>query len=477
MVRYDLVVLGGGAAGEKGAAQAAWFGKRVAVVEAAREPGGATAAATVPSKTLRETALTLSGFKARRLHGVELGLGRDLTVQDFLRHERAVKAAERERIRTNLSRHGVELVQGHGRFVDPHTLEVTAPGLPTRLLEAEHVLVATGSRPRWPAGLPASDAIFDSETILELTRLPRRLAILGGGVIGCEYACVFAALGVAVRLVHARPRLLEFLDRDLSARLETAMWRAGIELALGSRMVSVRAEAGGLALELEGAGPWQGDTLLLAIGRDARTEGLGLEVAGVATCDHGRIRVDHRYRTTAPHVAAAGDVIGPPALASTSMEQARTAVISLLSLPAYKDGLAPILPTGIYTIPEISAAGLTAEEAAARGIETVTGVARYDHNVRGMIVGDRDGFLKLVFARDGMKLLGVHALGEGATELVHLGLVALATGAGADLFIDLCFNYPTLGELYKYATYAALGEAARLAGSTPPGVPGPASGS
>ncbi len=455
---YDLVVLGSGPAGEKGAAQAAYFGKRVALVE--REPvlGGAAAnTGTLPSKTLRETALTLSGFRARGLYGVDLSLRRQATVRDFLHRERQVVDAERARVGANLDRHRIDTFTGTASFVDANTVRVTAPGRAPLLLRAGVFLIATGSAPRRPAEFPADHPlIYDSDTILRLGAMPRRLIVVGGGVIGCEYACTFAALGVEVALIDGRDVLLPFLDRELSLALKEALVRLGVRLVLNDKVRACRAGAADVQLDLVSGLKLAADAVLVAAGRSSNTADLDLAAAGLATGERGLIEVDGHFRTQVPHLYAAGDVIGFPALASTSMEQARLAMVHAFDLK-YKTDIAPVLPYGIYTIPEVAMAGETEESLKAKGVEYVVGRARYDQNARGIIIGDEHGFLKLIFRRDDLRLLGVHVIGEIASEISHIGLTALMAGAGCDLFIRTCYNYPTLGDLYKYATYDAMG--------------------
>ncbi|MCZ7647520.1 MAG: Si-specific NAD(P)(+) transhydrogenase [Planctomycetota bacterium] len=459
---YDLVVLGSGAAGEKGAAQAAYFGKRVAMVEKDYYLGGATAGTTVPSKTLRETAVTLSGVHARQLHGVDISLHGHVSVQDFLHHERVVKQTERQRVETNMERHKVDIFKGHGQFKDPHTIEVVAPGKEPEVLKADVVLITTGSRPRRPDNFPNDPRIYDSDTILQMKRMPKSMCVVGGGVIGCEYACIFSCLNVDVSLIHGRDILLDFLDRDISFGLRNCMEKLGVNLLMPKRLESVAAEKDGIRMTLQGGETILVEAVMLATGRQSNTDTINLDKAGVELGKYGLIKVNSDYQTNVEHIYAAGDVIGAPALASTGMEQARFAIMKAMKLPNYKNVVAPILPAGIYTIPECSSAGMTEEQCKEKKIPYVTGMAKYSQNARGMIIGDYDGFLKLVYNRDSMKLIGVHVIGEIASELVHLGLAAMTMGATNELFINTCFNYPTLGEMYKYATYDAMGKKAKL---------------
>lgn len=458
MFDYDLVVIGSGPAGEKGAAQAAYFGRRVALVEKQPLLGGAAAnTGTLPSKTLRETALYLSGFRQRGLYGVEFALKREATVRDFLHREKLVTARERDRVAENLRRHEVTVVHGEASFVDQHTIVVRGDEGQEQRLTASVFLVATGSSPYHPPELPFEDPrVYDSDTILELTEIPPSLAVVGGGVIGCEYACLFAALGVKVTLVDGKETLLPFLDGEVSSALRTSMQGLGITLAMPDGVDSVKAGDADLAVSLRSGKVLDVHTLLAASGRTGNSAGLDLESLGVDVGRRGVVEVNDHYQTAVPYIYAAGDLIGFPALASTSMEQARLAMVHAFDL-RYKTSLAPVLPYGIYTIPEVSMAGATEESLAADGVDYVAGRATYAGNARGQIIGEGAGLLKLLFARGDMRLLGVHVIGEQASELVHIGLTGLLTAATADLFIQTCFNYPSLSEAYKYATYDALG--------------------
>ena len=461
---YDLVVIGSGPAGEKGAAQAAYFGKRVALVE--RDPvlGGASCnTGTLSSKTLRESALALSGFHSRELFGVDLAVRRGATVQDFLRHERRVVSAERDAIVANVRRHEIDTYHGQASFADPHTVRIDAEGEEPIFLHGEIVLIATGSSPQWPAQFNFDhERVWDSDQIVNLAFMPGRLAVIGGGVIGCEYACTFAALGVDVYLVDGRTDLLDFLDRDIWAVLEKAMVALGVRFMKGERVLECVAGDDGVSLSLTSGRTVEADAVLVAAGRVANTAHLNLDAAGLKADDRGRIGVNEHYQTAVKHIYAAGDVVGFPALASTSMEQARLAMVDAFDLK-YKKSAAPVLPLGVFTIPEVSAAGETENSLRTKGIPYIVGRAFYDANARGKIIGDREGLLKLLFREHDMKLLGVSVVGEGATELVHIGVMALMLEADHNLFIETCFNYPTLGQLYKYATYDAMGSATKKA--------------
>jgi NAD(P) transhydrogenase len=458
---YDLVVIGSGPAGEKGAAQAAYFGKRVALIEREDALGGAACnTGTLPSKTLRETAVTLSAFRSRDLYGIDLSLRRQVTVQDLMLRAGAVKSTERLEIANNVKRHQIDLFNGSGSFAGPNEIWVTDDEGGRVVLQSEKFLIASGSSPRRLDSYPLEDPrVWDSDQILNLERMPRRMAIVGAGVIGCEYACVFAALGVEVFLIHDREHILPFLDRDVCTVLQSRMGALGVTFLLGDKVIGCKAMKRGIRIELQSKSLLT-DAVLVAAGRTGNVAALNLGAVGISPNKSGFIQVNENFQTEAPHVYAAGDVIGFPALASTSMEQARMAMVHAFDLK-YKKSVARVLPLAIYTIPEVAAAGETEMSLLENGVEYVVGRAYYDRNARGKIIGDREGMLKLLFRRDDMKLLGVGVVGEMASEVVHVGLIALMVDAGTDLFIETCFNYPTLGQLYKYATYDAMQQRAR----------------
>jgi NAD(P) transhydrogenase len=454
---FDLIAIGCGPAGEKAGAQAAYFGKRVAVIEGGEHVGGSCInTGTVPSKTLRESALYFSGLKQRGLYGIDYSLKENLTVHDFMHHERAVVEMERQRILKNLAVHQIELVRGRASFDDAHTVSVnSADGV--RQLRGEVILISTGSKPHRPAEITFDDVrVFDSDTFLRMGRIPQSLAVIGGGVIGCEYASIFAALGVQVTLVDGRDRLLPFLDGEISERLRVRLAALGMQFWFNERPKEVQSTASDVRLVMKSGKTLQVESALFAAGRRAAVDGLSLEKAGLAVNQYGYISVDEHYRTAVPNIYAAGDVIGFPALASTSMEQGRVAVCHAFDFK-YKQRVASMLPMGIYTIPEISSAGETEESCQEKKIDYCVGRALYANNARGHIIGDTAGMLKLIFARADKKLLGVSIIGESATELIHIGLMVLDHNQTIDEFIEQVFNYPTLSETYKYAAYEGLG--------------------
>jgi NAD(P) transhydrogenase len=456
---YDLVVLGGGPAGIVGAATAANFGKSVALIEDSIELGGAGInTGTVPSKTLRETALTLSGARSRELYGVDLSLRRGATVEDFLRHERAVKQSLNEMVVHRFDAAAVDVYHGTGEFEDPHTIRILgAAGAVPERVRGGHILIATGSSPLRPEMFPFDGSeVYDSDTILELKELPKRMAVVGAGTIGCEYACIFAALQAEVHVIDGRSNLLPFLDKEIACVLRQAMEKNGVIFHWTTRVEGCDAAyRNGVCLTLSAGAPLEVDAVLIAAGRKSNTDRLNLAAAGLVAGERGLITVNDCFQTQVDHIYAAGDVIGPPALASTSMEQARHAMRHAFGDESVTH-LPPILPTGVYTIPEIGMIGDTEEQLNEKGVPYVAGHAPYDGNARGKIIGDSSGMLKLLFHREDWKLLGVHAIGEQATELVHVGLMAMLCGGTAGLFDQACFNIPTLGQLYKQAALDAM---------------------
>jgi NAD(P) transhydrogenase len=459
---FDLIVIGSGPAGEKGAAQAAYFGKRVALVERERRLGGAGVnTGTLPSKTLRETALYFSGLRQRGLYGIDYSIKRELTVPDFMYRKDHVVRSMWAMIDANLERHRIELVPGYGEFEDPHTLRVTNMDGGVRRLSAPVILIATGSYPNWPEGVARDpERLYDSDTILEMDRIPSSLAVVGAGVIGCEYATMFRAMGVEVSLLCGQDRLLPFLDEEISEQLRAQVSRLGLSVVMNESVDEVDLSGSLVRLVLRGGGSLEVERVLFATGRMGATHGLGLERVGIGVGPRGHLKVNENYQTEVPHIYAAGDVIGFPALASTSMEQARVAMCHAFELK-YKSRVSTLLPMAVYTIPEIAAVGETEQSCRQKGIACCVGRARYQDNSRGQIIGDASGLIKLVFSSDDQRLLGVHIVGEMASELVHVGQGCLHFGGTIDYFIQAVFNYPTLAEAYKYAAYDGLGNLAR----------------
>jgi NAD(P) transhydrogenase len=456
---YDLVVIGGGPAGEKGAAQAAYFGKRVALVE--RQPsgiGGASLNTGTHSKALRETALYFSGLRQRRLYGIDYSLQKSLNIRSLMERERAVVETERGIITNNLERHHIETIWGSASLADANTVRVTLQEGGTRDLSTAIILLATGSSPFHPGGVPFDyQHIHDSDSILQMESLPKSLTIIGGGVIGSEYASIFTALGVQVSLVDGRDRLLPFADTEIVGRLRQHLERLGLHFLFNTRLEKTSFVPGGVNIQISSGEVLESETVLFAAGRQSNVEGLGLEAHGVTLGQRGLVLVNEKYQTSIPNIYAAGDVIGFPALASTSMEQARVAMVHAFDLH-YKERVSPVIPLAVYTIPEIAMAGLSEDECREKNIPCLVGRAMYANNRRGQIIGDTDGMLKLVFSAADKRLLGVHIIGELASELVHLGARVLAESGTIDAFIDSVYNYPTLSDSYKYAAYDGLGK-------------------
>ncbi len=457
MEHFDLVVIGSGPAGEKGAAQAAYFGKRVAVIERAAHVGGAGVnTGTVPSKTLREAALYFSGLKQRGLYGIDYSLKENMSVADFMHREKVVVEKERHIIGNNLDRHKITLIRGNASLKDAHTVRVTS-GSGVTEIGADIILIATGSSPHHPPEVPFDgNLIYDSDSILHMNRIPKTMAVVGGGVIGTEYASIFTALGVGVTLIEPKERLLPFIDSEIIERLRYQLTLLGLDFALGDKMSEISIHDSHVHLRLERAGEMEFDIALIASGRQSNVEGLGLEDVGVEMGRRGLVLVNEKYQTSVPNIYAAGDVIGFPALASTSMEQARVAMVHAFNLE-YKERMSHVVPLAVYTIPEMSSVGLTEDDCKEKGVPCLVGRALYENNARGQIIGDMSGMIKLVFSPSDRKLLGAHIIGEQASELIHIATHVMMSGGSIDAFIDAVYNFPTLADAFKYAAYDGLG--------------------
>jgi NAD(P) transhydrogenase len=459
---FDLVVIGSGPAGEKAAAQAGYFGKRIALVERSKMGGACVHTGTIPSKSLRESALYLSGFRTRAIEGLLQPTGGPVRISDLMAHKDRVCREEGERVRVNLSRHGVELIEGLGSLVDIHTVLVTAPDGTQRRLRGEVILMATGSRPFRPTHLPFDGhQVYDSDDILQLDILPDTMVVVGAGVIGCEYATMFGALGVKVTLIEPRDELLPFLDRDIATRLVFGLGKLGVELRLGTRLESVEVKDQHCVHAVLGHGEiLETEVLLYAAGRQGNVESLSLENVGIEADKRGHLRVNEHFQTQVPSIYAVGDLVGFPSLASTSMDQGRVAMCHAFHLD-YKTEVGRLLPYGIYTIPEISMVGATEQELSSKGIPYEVGKTWFHENARGRINGFGDGLLKLIFDPESLRVLGVHMVGEQAAELIHIGMTNMQHGGSLNHFIEAVYNFPTLSEAYKYAAYDGLGRLQR----------------
>ena len=456
---YDLVVIGSGPAGQKAALNAAKLGRRVAIIERAASVGGVCIhTGTIPSKAIREAVLHLTGIRERSLYGDSYAVKHHITMNDLLYRCRHVVKTEVDVIRNQMDRNNVTMLFGSAAFVDPHTIRITrgehdsteAVGEAVEV-KAHHVLVAVGTEPARPASVPFTPGkVIDTNELLDLRDLPRSMIIVGGGVIGTEYACMLAAVGVHVTLVETRPRLLEFVDDEIAESLQFRMRDMGIRLRLGESVQRIELVEGHVEAMLASNKTLRGDALMYAIGRQGATDKLNLPAAGLTADNRGRLKVNESFQTDVPHIYAAGDVIGFPALAATSMEQGRLASSHMFGQVKLNTS-SHLFPYGIYTIPEISMVGHTEQALTQQGIPYEVGLARYREIARGQLIADPYGLLKLLFHPQSRRVLGVHAIGTGATELIHIGQTVMAAGMPLDYFVESIFNYPTLAECYKVA--------------------------
>lgn len=448
--KYDVLVLGSGPAGQKAAIQAAKAGRRVAIIERERLAGGACLhRGTIPSKTLREVALQVT--RVRQMAGsLQMDLRHGNEIPAMMSQLDQVIEGNVRAITAQLERNGVELFRGRARFLSPNDVEVQSVRGANQQLRGDWIVIAVGSRPREPAGIEVDhEHILDSDSILSMAYLPQSLAVLGGGVVACEYACMFARLGVRVTLIDTRDRPLPFMDPELTEVLVQSFERTGSTYMPGQRVQRASFDGVGVEIELQSGQTVRTDKCLQCLGRVANVERLGLEAAGIEPNARGLLDVEIHGQTSVPHIYAVGDVIGPPALASTSMEQGRRAVRHALGLP--ESGKPEHVPAGIFTIPAMACVGLTAAQAAEQYGGATVGVARFDEVARGLISGATEGMLKLVADPAGETLLGVHVVGDGAPDLIHVGQMAMMAGLSVESFVDDVFNFPTLAEAYRIA--------------------------
>jgi NAD(P) transhydrogenase len=459
---HDFIIIGSGPAGRRGAIQAAKLGKSVLVVEKGRRVGGVSVhTGTIPSKTLRETVLNLTGWRERGFYGRAYRVKKDIQAKDLMARLHMTLDHEVDVLEHQFARNAVQTMKGMARFLDPHHVEVTVEGEGQKIYRGERVLLAVGTRPLRPADVPFDGRrVLDSDEIVEITHLPRSLTVIGAGVIGIEYATIFSALDVPVTLIDARDTYLDFIDRELIDDFTHQLRDRGMTIRLGSKVVGIEFDNDQVVTVLESGRRIRSEMLLYAIGRVGATEPLNLDCCGLATDNRGRLKVDpHTFQTSVPHIYCAGDAIGFPSLASTSMEQGRIAACHAFGV---KMPPAPeFFPYGIYTVPEISTVGMSEEEVKRRGIPYECGIARFRETSRGHIMGLNTGMMKMIFAIDTGRLLGVHICGEGATELVHIGQAVLNLQGTLDYFIENTFNYPTLAEAYKIAALDAWNRMAR----------------
>jgi NAD(P) transhydrogenase len=450
---YDLLAIGSGPAGQKAAIQAAKLGRRAAIVERRTIGGVSVNRGTIPSKTLREAVIYLTGISQRAVYGDSYRLKEDITVEDLGLRTRQVVEREVDIVRNQLARNHVHVINGIARFVDPHTMGIS--GGEERRISAEKIVIATGTRPHRPKTVEFDNqTILDSDGLLLLERLPASIVVVGAGIIGIEYASMFAALGTKVTVVEKRNRLLDFVDAQIVEGLQYHLRDLGVVFRFGEAVTAVERHDGATMTLLESGKRIPAEVVLYAAGRQGETDDLDLENAGLDANERGYIEVGPDFRTAVDHIYAAGDVIGWPSLAATSMEQGRLAAGHALDHPTHS--MSELLPFGIYTIPEISYVGRNEEELTEAACPYEVGISRYRELARGQILGDSYGMLKLLVSLEDRTLLGVHVLGTGATELVHIGQAVMGNGGTVDYLVDAVFNYPTLAESYKVAALDAM---------------------
>ncbi len=456
MAHYDMLVIGTGPAGQKAAVQSAKLGKRVGIIERKEVVGGVCInSGTIPSKSLREAVLFLSGFHQRSLYGSTYRVKKDITMEDLSYRCNHIITEEIQIIQDQMARNKIDLIFGTASFLDPHRLAIKQHD---KTIEhtADYVVIAVGSKPARPPEVPFDgETVIDTDELLTLKRLPRSLIIVGAGVIGSEYASIVATMGIGVILVDRRPGILEFLDTEIIQALEHQMREIGVTLHLNEEVIEIkRLSSDDIGVLLKSGKQIHASTLMYSAGRMGASEELNLEAIGIKPDERGRLHVNAHFQTEVTHVYAAGDIIGFPALASTSMQQGRLAACHAFGLPS--DAHTQLLPFGIYTIPEISMVGPTEKDLIHDGVPYEIGIARYREIARGKLIGDDIGMLKLIFHNKTRDLLGVHAIGEGATELIHIGQAVMAHGGKIDYFVENVFNYPTLAECYMVAALAGL---------------------
>jgi NAD(P) transhydrogenase len=458
---YELLVIGSGPAGQKAAIQAAKLGRRVALVERRQLGGVSVNRGTIPSKTLREAVMYLTGLSQRAVYGESYRVKEEITVEDLAMRTRQVVDREIDIVRNQLARNHVQILTGTARFLDPHTILLS--GAEERRVSGENIVIATGTRPHRPSAVEFDkETILDSDGLLLLERLPASIVVVGAGIIGIEYASMFAALGTKVTVVEKRQRLLDFVDAQIAEGLQYHLRDLGVVFRFGEAVTAVERHEGAAMTCLESGKRIPAEVVLYAAGRQGETDELDLAKAGLEANERGQIDVGPDYRTAAEHIFAAGDVIGWPSLAATAMEQGR-----LAAAHAFGDSEATmneLLPFGIYTIPEISYVGRNEEELTEAACPYEVGISRYRELARGQILGDSYGMLKLLVELDNRRLLGVHVLGTNATEVVHIGQAVMGNGGTIDYLVDAVFNYPTLAESYKVAALDAMNKLRAISG-------------
>jgi len=460
---FDLLVIGSGPGGQKAAIAAAKLERRVAIVERRDMIGGVCLnTGTIPSKTLREAVLYLTGIDQREMYGQSYRLKDEITIADLAARTSHVVGREMDVVRSQLARNRVAILTGTASFADPHELEIDDGGGRLRRVTAEKIVIATGTRPARPGSVEFDErTVIDSDGIVNLDKVPRSMVVAGAGVIGIEYASMFAALGTKVTVVEQRDRMLEFCDIEVVEALKYHLRDLAVTFRFGETVESVQARPEGAIALLRSGKKIPAETVMYSAGRQGMSDNLNLSAAGLAADERGRIAVDEVYRTAVPHIYAVGDVIGFPALAATSMEQGRVAAHHACGEPLH--GMGELQPIGIYSIPEISFIGRTEEQLTRESVPFEVGVARYRELARGQIIGDSYGVLKLLVSTDDHTLLGVHVFGTGATELIHIGQAVMGCHGTVDYLVDAVFNYPTLAEAYKVAALDAMNKMRQIA--------------
>ena len=463
MYDYDVLVLGSGPGGQKAAIAAAKLDRRAAVIERRNMIGGVCInTGTIPSKTLREAVLYLTGLNQREMYGQSYRLKEDITVADLGARTQHVIGREVDVIRNQLARNRVRLLTGTARFTDPHTVLLTDDAGHTTSVTADKMIIATGTRPARPDTVDFDDrTIIDSDGIINLERVPHSMVVVGAGVIGIEYASMFAALGTKVTVVERRDRMLEFCDLEIIEGLKYHLRDLAVTFRFREAVASVERHQRGAVAVLESGKRIAADTVMYSAGRQGTADDLGLESVGLSADTRGRIKVDEHFRTAVEHIYAVGDIIGFPALASTSMEQGRLAAHHACEEPVRE--MQALQPIGIYTIPEISFVGRTEDELTDARVPFEVGISRYRELARGQIIGDSYGMLKILVSPEDRSILGVHVFGTGATELVHIGQTVMGCGGTVDYLVDAVFNYPTLAESYKVAGLDAMNKMRHIA--------------
>ena len=453
---YDLIVIGSGPGGQKAAIAGAKLGKRVAIIDKQEMVGGVCAnTGTIPSKTLREAVMYLTGMSQRELYGASYRVKADITISDLMARTQHVVGREVQVVRAQLHRNNIDLLHGMGRFVDAHTVAVEGTHRGDRTsISGEYIVIATGTTPARPSVVDFDEErILDSDEVFALTEIPSSLVVVGAGVIGIEYASMFAALGCRVTVVEQREKMLDFCDPEIVESLKFHLRDQAVTFRFDEKVVNVQVSDGGTVTTLASGKRIPAAAVMYSAGRQGVTEKLDLAAAGLEADNRGRLVVDEHYRTPVEHIYAVGDVIGFPALAATSMDQGRLAAYHAFGEPVHE--LTSLQPIGIYTIPEISYCGATEAELTSSAVPYEVGISRYRELARGQIVGDAYGMLKLLVSTVDRKILGVHVFGTGATDLVHIGQAVMGCGGTVDYLVDTVFNYPTLSEAYKVAALDA----------------------